>query len=126
MSEPKRLLIVDDDPGLARMLKVNLEGAGAFEVRVETTASTAFSAAREFMPHLILLDVMMPGMDGGEVAAKIHGSRALKDVPIVFLTAAVQPQEIKSRGGVIGGYPYLAKPVELDTLLACIEKHIGK
>jgi CheY-like chemotaxis protein len=74
---------------------------------------------------LILLDVMMPGMDGGELASRIQASPKLKSVPIVFLTAAATKGEVYARGGKVGGLPFLAKPVELSEVLACLEKQLG-
>ena len=124
MSTKKRILIVDDEPGFTRLLKLNLEDTGQFLVQVENQATRAFDAAREFKPDLIFLDVMMPGMDGGEVSARLQGSSSTKAIPIVFLTAAVRKDEIGARGGKIGGFPYLAKPVDLPEVLTCIERQL--
>ncbi len=124
MTPKKRILIVDDEPGFTRLLKLNLEDTGDFLVLIENQAARAFEAAREFKPDLILLDVMMPGMDGGEVSARLQASSSTKSIPIVFLTAAVRKEEIGARGGKIGGFPYLAKPVDLPDLLACIHQHL--
>ncbi|MEW6161199.1 MAG: response regulator, partial [Verrucomicrobiota bacterium] len=117
---------VDDDLGLTRMLTLNLEQTGRFTVKIENAATGAFAAARDFRPDLIMLDVMMPGMDGGSLAAQLQTSHALKSIPIIFLTAAVQKDEISSRGGHIGGFPYLAKPAALDEVLECIDRHLLK
>ncbi len=81
---------------------------------------------REFLPDLILLDVMMPGMDGGDVAAKIKEDKRLSHIPIVFLSAIVKKEETQPTGSNIGGLTFLAKPVKLDDLIACIEKQLGK
>ncbi|HVU27437.1 MAG TPA: response regulator [Verrucomicrobiae bacterium] len=122
----KKILIVDDEAGITRMLKRNLEATGRFTVRTENTSSAAITAAREFLPDFILLDVMMPGMDGGEVAAKIKEDKTLSHVPVVFLSAIVKKEETEATGGKIGGSTFLAKPVKLEDLIACIETHIGK
>lgn len=124
MTLKKRILIVDDEPGFTRLLKLNLEDTGDYLVRVENIAGNAFDAAREFKPDLILLDVLMPGMDGGEVSARLQASSATKSIPIVFLTAAVRKEEVGAHGGRIGGFPYLAKPVDLPEVVACIERHL--
>jgi CheY-like chemotaxis protein len=84
----------------------------------------AVAAAREFVPDVILLDVMMPGMDGGEVAAHIQANAKLKKTPIVFLTAAVRKGEVESHEGHIGGLPFIAKPVDMDEVVGCIEKSL--
>jgi CheY-like chemotaxis protein len=74
---------------------------------------------------LILLDVMMPGMDGGELAACFQANPKLKAVPIVFLTAAVTKGEVEAGGGRRGGCTFLAKPVVLSELVACLQQHLG-
>ena len=118
----KKILIVDDEPTITRLLKLNLEQTGAYIVREENQGSKAYLAAREFKPDLILLDVMMPDMDGGDVAAKIQGDPLLKGIPVVFLTAAVKKEELNAHGGVIGGFQYIAKPLDVKGVLEVIER----
>jgi DNA-binding response OmpR family regulator len=122
----KRILVIDDEVSFARMVKMNLEKSGAFEVRVENRAMNALSAAREFLPDLILLDVIMPGMDGGDVSKQIKRDRNLKGTPIVFLTATVSRREAGEGGLNSGGELFLAKPVSVEALIACINEHIRK
>ncbi|MBI2927719.1 MAG: response regulator [Verrucomicrobia bacterium] len=116
----KRILIVDDEEYYTRLLKKSLELSGVFEVRAENDSTHALTAAREFRPDLILLDIMMPGMDGGDVAGAILGDPLLKTTPIVFVTAAVR----KNESGLIGGIPFLAKPVALEEFVSCINTHL--
>ncbi|MDB6030786.1 MAG: response regulator receiver protein, partial [Verrucomicrobiales bacterium] len=71
---PKKVLIVDDEVSITRLLKLNLERTGLFVVRDENRASKALQAAKEFKPDVVLLDVMMPEMDGGDVAALIRST----------------------------------------------------
>jgi DNA-binding response OmpR family regulator len=118
----KKILIIDDEESFTHLLKLNLESTLAYEVRAENWAPRGVSAALEFKPDVILLDVMMPGLDGGQVASRLQASSRTSGIPIVFLTAAVKPEEVGSHGGFIGGFPYLAKPVDLDHVIACIEK----
>ena len=125
-TDKKRILVVDDQPANTRLLKLHLEKTNQYEVREENNPKAALSAAETFQPHLILLDVMMPGVDGGEVAARIQASPKLKDVPIVFLTAAVTKGEVDARGGRLGGFPFLAKPVVLSDVTACLKQHLGE
>lgn len=122
----KKILIVDDEESFTRLLKLNLEAGGAYRVRTENRALHAVSAAKEFKPDLILLDVMMPDMDGGDVASALQAEPDLRQAQIVFLTAAVKKEEIKTHGGVVGGFPYLAKPVDVETVISCLRKHLGR
>ncbi len=122
----KKILVVDDEQNMTRMLKRNLEATGRYDVRAENSGAAGVTAAREFQPDLILLDVMMPGIDGGEVAAQIKEDKRLANIPIVFLSAIVKKEETQPTGGNIGGLTFLAKPVKLDDLITCIENHLGK
>ncbi len=124
-TEKKRILVIDDEASITRLLKLNLEQAGNYLVMTENKATTAVSTAETFRPDLILLDVMMPGMDGGEVASLLGSHPRLKTVPIVFLTAAATKGEVRERGGQVGGHPFLAKPVDISEVVACLERHLG-
>ena len=126
ISEKKRILVVDDEPSITRLLKLNLEQTGDYEVETENVSKAALAAAEEFHPDLILLDVIMPGLDGGNLANQLQASPKLKGVPIVFLTAAVTREEVRARHGLVGGLPFLAKPVNLQEVLACVERHLGR
>jgi len=125
----KRILVVDDSPSITEFLKVKLEATGAYEVRTEQRGDAALQAARLFAPHLILLDIMMPGtdMDGGDVLAALREDPRLASIPIVFLTATVKKEETQGDSGMtISGWPVLAKPVNMQEVLAHIEKFLGK
>jgi two-component system, OmpR family, response regulator len=124
MKPKKRILIIDDEAGFTRLLKLNLEATGDYEVREENRGPNGPGAAREFKPDLILLDVMMPGMDGGAVAERVQADRSLKSVPIVFLTAAAKQEEVTAHAGRIGGFPFIAKPISLSKVIEVIEQHL--
>jgi len=124
--EKKKILIIDDEVSFARMVKLNLEKTGGFEVRTENRAAAAVAAAREFRPDLILLDVIMPGMDGGDVANKIKRDQNLKSTPVVFLTATVSKHEAGDVGLNSGGELFLAKPISVEALIQCINDHVRK
>lgn len=122
----KRILVVDDEPGLTRLIRLNLEATGDYEVREENRGVQALAAARAFRPDLILLDVMMPDKEGGDVAAEIQEDPALAQTPIVFLTAIVTRQEAGPAGSEIAGHTFLAKPVRREDLIQCIEAQLGR
>jgi len=118
-TQPKRILIVDDEAGFTRLLKLTLEGTKRYIVKEENDGSQAIMVARQFRPDLVLLDIVMPKMDGGDVARQISGDPLLKSVKIIFLTAIVSQKE--AHAGGIGGFPFMAKPVSLAALTEMIE-----
>ena len=123
MKDPKpRILLIDDEESFTKLTQLTLTD---YEIAVENESSRALSRARAFKPDLILLDVMMPNLDGGDVAAQVANDPELKNVPIVFLTALVTEKE-SARRPVMGGYPFIAKPVTPQKLAENIEKFLGK
>jgi CheY-like chemotaxis protein len=125
MPAKKRVLIVDDEPGFTRLLKLNFHHTGRYAAEVVNDASAAVEVAQRFVPDIILLDVMMPGMDGGEVANRIHALPTLQNTPILFLTAAIKKQELAANKGLCGGIPFMCKPVEFQDVVEHIEKQCG-
>ena len=123
----KKILVVDDDKNITAFLKVYLEDTGKYQVREENSGESGYKAAVDFCPDLILLDLMMKDLSGDGVADRIKKHPLLRKTPIVFLTGIVTKEEVQANGGVIGGYPYIAKPVlNMHELLDCIEAHIRK
>jgi two-component system, OmpR family, response regulator len=125
-TEKKRILVVDDQSRNTRLMKIYLEQTNDYVVKEENDATAALSTAEAFKPQLILLDVMMPGMDGGELAACFRASQTLKGVPIVFLTAVITKAEVAVGDGRRGGNSFLAKPVVLSEVVDCLKKHLGE
>lgn len=124
MNNPKkRILVVDDEPSITRLLKLNLEHTNAYEVMTENSSEQALETARVFQPDLILLDVLMPGLDGGYLASRFQENPRFKDIPIIFLTAAVTKREVAEHHGKIGDLPFLAKPVNMTEVIRCLESH---
>lgn len=121
----KRILVVDDEVALTRMVQMNLERAGDFEVKTVNKGSEAVPAARDFRPDMIFLDVMMPDMSGDEVAEQLREDPVLSKIPFAFMTAIVTKDETDAMGTNIGGNEFLAKPVKTDELVAMIEKMTG-
>lgn len=124
VSSRKRILVVDDRRTDSQLVKLYLERTNEYIVREENDPMMALTSAEEFHPDLIFLDVMMPGVDGGELAASFQSSETLKAVPVVFLTSAVTQDEVDAGRGLVGGRPYLAKPLVLVDMIACIERHL--
>ena len=121
--EKRRILIVDDDANSTHLVKILLERSGPYLVVEENDPIQADQTARDFKPEVILLDIVMPKIDGGELATQIETDRELRDTPIIFLTALVTHVEAKS-GLHIQGHPLVAKPISIPELIEAIEKHL--
>jgi CheY-like chemotaxis protein len=117
----RRILVVDDELIITHALKKFLDGTGAYEVRTENKPTQALQVAHQFKPDLIILDIQMPGLEGGELASLLQEDPALKDTPIVFLTALVQRREVRESGGTIGGFRFIAKPLVPKMVIDTIE-----
>jgi two-component system, OmpR family, response regulator len=111
-----RVLVVDDDQNIADVLSMALRYEG-FAVEEAANGRTALKGAEEFHPHLIILDVMLPDLDGFEVARRLGERRA--GIPILFLTAR-DTTEDKVRGLTLGGDDYVTKPFSVEEILARI------
>ena len=122
MKEERRILIVDDERDSTHLLKILLEKIGSYCVLEENDATKAHQSARDFRPDLILLDIMMPQRDGGDVAAEIEADPGMQRRPIIFLTALVTKAEAKA-GFHIQGHPVVAKPVNISELIKKIEEN---
>ena len=122
--EKRRILIVDNDRDSTHLVKILLEKTGWYSVLEENDAARAHLSARNFRPDLILLDIVMPEKDGGEVAAQIEADPDLQRTPIIFLTALVTKAE--ASGGLrIQGHRFLAKPVNIPELITGIEENLA-
>ncbi|MBN1871793.1 MAG: response regulator [Candidatus Omnitrophica bacterium] len=119
----KKVMFIDDEVNFLRLLKMNLESTGKFIVKTESKGSKGLQAVKEFKPDIIFLDIMMPDMDGGAVAQKIKEDMITKNIPIIFLTAVAKAGEVSSTGGFIGGNPFIAKPVDIETIINAIAKY---
>ena len=121
MADKKKILIIDDEVGITKMLKLALERTGLYEVSYENLGVNAITAVRTFAPQLILLDVNLPDVAGGEIMAQLKQSPSLKKIPVVFLTGMISNEE--AQGGLtVVGRPVVAKPVNMQKLQDCIEK----
>ncbi|HEX7292332.1 MAG TPA: response regulator transcription factor [Conexibacter sp.] len=111
---PARVLVVDDEPNIVDVIAMALRYEG-FEVDAAGTGAEALAKVRDTRPHVLLLDVMLPDMEGFEVARRLGAERAR--VPIIFLTAR-DATEDRVRGLTVGGDDYVTKPFSLEELVA--------
>lgn len=115
MSELKRILYVEDQPDIRTVTKVALEKVGGFELQICSGGEEALETAVAFAPELFLLDVMMPGMDGPTTLQALRKLPGLADVPVIFMTAKVQPDEI-AEYKALGALEVIFKPFDPMTL----------
>lgn len=118
-----RVLAVDDDPVIQRLLEVNLELEG-YDVRLASDGAEAVEAARDFRPDVILLDVMMPIMDGWEACRTIKEDPELAHIPVVFLSARAQDVDVE-KGTEMGATAYLTKPFDPEDLLDLVAELVS-
>jgi two-component system alkaline phosphatase synthesis response regulator PhoP len=122
MKKP-RILIVDDEPSFIRLLKLVLENTGRYAVREENDSVEALIAAKEFKPDLVLMDFVMPKVDGIGAAQAIRADAEFSRTPIVFLSATVVEQ-----GGStaqIAGFPAFSKPIGVAQLMHVIDETLA-
>lgn len=117
----KKILIIDDEEDLAFFVKANLELSEGYEVNTATSGKEGLKVAGQYQPDIILLDIMMPGMDGYETLDKLKGSRRTMAIPVVMLTAKAD-EESKIKAATLYNEDYLIKPVQIDVLKAKIEE----
>jgi CheY-like chemotaxis protein len=124
-TKPK-LLIVDDEPDAVLILAKTLSARG-YEVTTAGRGQQAIMLARAEKPDLILLDILMPDMDGTQVASALWEEQATRDIPVIFLTCLItkKTQEIELRYHDAGRYAFISKPYDLDNLLMEINRLIG-
>ena len=123
LGQKHRILIVDNDGDSTHLVKILLERTVRYLVLEENNPTRAHQSAQNFRPDLILLDIVMPETDGGEVAAQIQADPELQTTPIIFLTALVTKAETKA-GLRIQGHPFLAKPISIPELINAIEENL--
>jgi len=111
MTELQRILMVDDDSDIRTVAEISLTAVGGFTVEVCGSGREALERAPAFGPDLILLDVMMPGMDGPTTLKGLREIPALAQTPVIFMTAKVQPQEV-AQLVACGALDVLAKPFD--------------
>jgi len=121
-SERETILIVDDTPANLNILFDYLDSAG-FKVLVASSGSEALERAKYMQPDLILLDVMMPGMDGFETCRRLKREEITEDIPIIFMTALADA-ESKITGFDVGGVDYITKPFHNKEVLARVNTHL--
>lgn len=115
MTELNKILYVEDEPDIQAVAKIALEMVGGFTVKICSSGEEALSEVEQFSPDLLLLDVMMPGIDGPTTLMKLRELTNQRDVPAIFMTAKIQPDEVAHYKS-IGAKDVIAKPFDPMTL----------
>ncbi len=121
----KKVLVVDDENDFCYFLKKNLEGVGGFEVEVCYDGLSGLAKARLWQPDIVLLDVMMPDMGGGDVATALRDDEITKSIPIIFITALAKTYNLKDKENSKDGELFIAKSVIIAELVESINKLTG-
>jgi putative two-component system response regulator len=119
MSGRNKLLIVDDDDAVIEYLRAKL--SSRYEIVSTNAPEQVLKLARKERPGLILCDMDMPGMDGGDVSKELYGDAEVRDIPVLFLSALVTPGDMKSLGHQIGGRPAISKQAPPEELAKRID-----
>jgi len=118
----KKILMVDDERDSCHFVKLNLEKSGKYQVQTAFNGLDGISEALKSKPDLILLDIVMKDMDGGEVAWKLMNNSEIRRIPIIFITAVLQPNEAEQ---IRGRHQFLAKPITPEKLLRKIDANFS-
>lgn len=121
-SNKTRILLIDDEEDFSYLVKLNLEKTGKFTVTTAASGPEGLILAAKEHPDLILLDIIMPELSGGQVAEQLLENPETADIPVLFVTAIASRTEVQSQQGKIGGRRFIAKPVTPEELMAKIDR----
>jgi two-component system OmpR family response regulator len=119
MATLARIMMVEDEPDIQAIAKIALETVGGLAVEICSSGREALEKAPLYKPELILMDVMMPGMDGPSTLKELRARPDTKSIPVIFMTAKVQPQEV-ANFKMIGALGVIAKPFDPMTLASTV------
>ena len=119
MKARPRILVVDDDATVLEFVRIKF--GARYDISATPDPQQALALARERRPNLILCDIEMPGLDGGDLSAAFFAEDEVRDIPILFLTGLVSPEELKAQNGQLGGRPAISKDASVAELGARIE-----
>lgn len=122
-SDKNRVLVVDDDQKILKMINTILSSEGYLEIATATDGFQAGLTVSNWMPDIILLDMLMPGMDGFEVCRRLKSDERTKDIPIIAVTVLKDPKEIKKMNSC-GITDYISKPFKSQNLVKKIKEHL--
>lgn len=119
--DKKRILVVDDERAVLELAEIKLKELG-FDVITATSGNDCLKIAERESPDLILLDIMMPEMDGSQIAQFLLENPRTKDIPIIFVTSMISEEEEREQLGKIGNRLFVAKPFDKERISEAINK----
>lgn len=122
----KKILLIDDEEDFCFFVKINLEKTSKYDVLTTTSGKTGLIMASKELPDMILLDIIMPDINGGEVAGLLLNDPRTKNIPVLFITAIASRSETQSQEGIIGGRMFIAKPVTTEELADKIDSVLNQ
>ena len=122
MAPRKKLLLVDDDEAVIEYLNVKL--GGEFELMATGLPEKVLPPALDGRPDLVLCDIDLPGMDGGDISAALFANPETHGIPLVFLTALISPQDLQGRGNQLAGRAAISKQSSIEEIVARIKAAI--
>lgn len=122
---PKKIMVVDDEPGILKMVAFRLANSG-YEVVTAQDGADALEKIRQSAPDLLVLDIMMPIMDGNELCQILKQDPNTKDIPIIFLTALRTGEDAADEGETVGSNIILPKPFDPVVLLSTVKRILGE
>jgi CheY-like chemotaxis protein len=127
MNVSTKILLIDDEEDFTELFAANLQSIGNYVVQQVNDPLKAVRVATAFQPDLCVVDVVMPGMDGGDVVVALRAVPELKEVPVLMLTALVEEDHDSPVGeSFSGGLPFVSKTSELETIVSAIEAHLSE
>ena len=122
---PKKILLIDDENDFTELLAANLEEAGQFLVTQVNDPRQALTVAREVLPDICIIDLVMPKMDGGDVINALKKDPQLAEIPVLMLTALVEENaENPGEAQIRGGLPFVSKTSDLDVIINAVNERI--
>lgn len=119
--EKKKVMVIDDEVDFLKITKINLEETGSYDVLASSSSKDIVSNVLNFKPDIILLDLLMPGVDGMDILKMLNENPLAKNIPVIILSALSKDAD-KLKAFKLGVVDYLVKPVEITALVAKIEK----
>ena|SRR5579871_5419909 len=120
-----KILLIDDDPDVAKLLKLKLEATSLYNVLFATGGQVGLAVAQSERPDLVICDIDMPDIDGGSVAAALESLENTKNIPLIFLSSIISPEDAQEHQ-TLGRWPLVSKQSPIEEIIGHIEKALTR